>query len=507
MIRQSFLAMLGILSACQPDGRGGESVRLSHVLDSIAAQVATGRIPSLGLAVIGGDGLVLDTAFGWADSARSVLASTHTLYGVGSVTKSITATATFVAAARGLVHLDTPLPPDLVRDPLNLGAVPTLRDALSMGAGLPHVVLHASPDTVSWLTAAGLLRRWGAVIVPDARRAFHYSNLSYAVPEALIERATGRPFEDFLRHELFEPLGMTDATLDPRRGGVTPAVRWHDGAPAADYRFLPAGGAGLYLSIHDLLRFAAFHLRHPLVRPERPGLEPAASRLSSVDDTGRGSYRRYAAGWGNLHTGSELVLVSDGRVLGGNAAILLVPEAGLAAAAAGNFSGGDTFIAALALLDSQLPGIARRALARLETLEAVENANSPTTLPSSLQGDWCGSVRADGLPALVTVRIRPTGTLELVFDSLAASVDAAFDDRPDTIVSGIRFRRRVLRGEGRAGTARVLGQDGAIEIALWPFGHALVGEVVVTRLGARLPYPVRLERAPKPSSRSGPLSP
>lgn len=46
---------------------------------------------------------------------------------------------------------------------------------------------------------------------PRARGSFRYSNLCYIVVGAAIDRLTGMPFEDALRSEVFEPLGITSA--------------------------------------------------------------------------------------------------------------------------------------------------------------------------------------------------------------------------------------------------------------------------------------------------------
>ena len=98
-----------------------------------------------------------------------------------------------------------------------------------------------------------------------------YSNVGIDIGAAVVERVTGKRWEDFLKERVFQPLGMKDSGLWPtkeqlekkvemytcRRG--QPAV-WtqHDKSiqrPYADDRVFPSAGAGLWTTARDQLKF------------------------------------------------------------------------------------------------------------------------------------------------------------------------------------------------------------------------------------------------------------
>src|SRR5690606_32767626 len=99
-------------------------------------------------------------------------------------------------------------------------------------------------------------------LVHPVGRRFHYSNPGYALLGALIEKVRGASWEDVLRREVLEPLGLSRTSVRP----VAPhadgwAVHpWADvllPEPAEDLgRMAPAGQ--LWSTTTDLARFAAF---------------------------------------------------------------------------------------------------------------------------------------------------------------------------------------------------------------------------------------------------------
>jgi CubicO group peptidase (beta-lactamase class C family) len=123
---------------------------------------------------------------------------------LASVTKPLVARAAQVAVEEGAVELDTPAGPP--------------------GSTVRHLLAHAS----------GLAMLDDKVIaVPGARRI--YSNYGFRVLAEEIERAAGFEFDRYLGEAVFEPLGMTDTTLD---GGAATA------------------GYGVTSTVADLARFA-----------------------------------------------------------------------------------------------------------------------------------------------------------------------------------------------------------------------------------------------------------
>lgn len=88
-------------------------------------------------------------------------------------------------------------------------------------------------------------------------------SFGWADREARIE-ATPHTLPDFLRNEVFLPLGLTRTSV-----GLPPVLRpfaatryGPDGRPIPFYEFDHDGASAVWSSAHDLIRFGLFHLGH-----------------------------------------------------------------------------------------------------------------------------------------------------------------------------------------------------------------------------------------------------
>ncbi len=223
----------------------------------IAVGQAEGRTPSLVGAV------VRDGVQAWY-GARSMLSEHEpdhdTQYRIGSLTKTFIAVLVMRLRDEGLLDLADPLGKHLDAD---RAASATIAQLLSHTAGL------ASETPGSWWERSpGDLRPALADILGSAPhpagRLFHYSNPGYGLLGALVGQLRGHGWEQALRQEILDPLGMARTTVSPEpphaRGfAVHP---WADvmqlEPPEATGLMAPAGE--LWSTAADLCRFAAFLL-------------------------------------------------------------------------------------------------------------------------------------------------------------------------------------------------------------------------------------------------------
>jgi CubicO group peptidase (beta-lactamase class C family) len=107
---------------------------------------------------------------------------------------------------------------------------------------------------------------------PEKRPGAHwiYSDSGYAIVGVMMERATGKPWEDLMRERLFVPLGLTSAGFGEPATTEPPDQPWgHRGVkrafipqapgPNADYPPAIAPAAAVHMSIGDFARYAAWH--------------------------------------------------------------------------------------------------------------------------------------------------------------------------------------------------------------------------------------------------------
>jgi CubicO group peptidase (beta-lactamase class C family) len=249
-------------------------LRADDGLLEIAADVL-GRWPSAGtaLAVVRRGGSCTFHHHGVVDARSAEPVDEHTVFRVGSVTKTFTAVALMQLWERGLVDLDAPVA-DYLRAvrlvPVRPGLGPvTCRHLLTHTAGIgfwPRVTDLLRPALGSGVetrrpvgTLAHYYRRGLPYEVEPGTR-WMYSNHGFAVLGQVVEDVSGEPLDHYLREHVLDPLGMVhsdlvlSARVRPRL--ATGHVLRRDGLRAVPLRDVPAvGGGALYSTAADLARF------------------------------------------------------------------------------------------------------------------------------------------------------------------------------------------------------------------------------------------------------------
>jgi CubicO group peptidase (beta-lactamase class C family) len=223
------------------------------------------KVEGLSIAVVDSQGLVWSRGFGMADKRKGTAFTEDTRSLPGSVSKLFTTTAVMILVDRGLVDLDAPVVryiPDLAihMDGWPIEAM-TVRSLLTHHSGLPSdrfkgmvADVPPGPDTETAAAVPALLRGDFAARQPET--AFAYSNLGFSILATLVERVSARPFADFVRSEIFEPLGMADSTFAFGEPGRLAAARGYRGGHEQLVPYLrDVGAGGLLTTARDMGRF------------------------------------------------------------------------------------------------------------------------------------------------------------------------------------------------------------------------------------------------------------
>lgn len=199
--------------------RSGAANDLQGQIEAIRAKY---NLPALGGAIFTAGGLKEMAVTGVRKRGDATPATKSDLWHLGSDTKVMTATlaGTFVAEKK-LAWSDK-----VVRFfPEIAGQVPpamrdvTVADVLRHKAGLVENV-NAGPLARLWnqayrngaLNEQRLAASREALLKPAyAPGTFHYSNTDYVVVAAILERISGKPWEELMRERIFKPLGMHSA--------------------------------------------------------------------------------------------------------------------------------------------------------------------------------------------------------------------------------------------------------------------------------------------------------
>jgi CubicO group peptidase (beta-lactamase class C family) len=179
-------------------------------------------IPSLSIAVAQGNTLLWEEGFGWADRERRIVATPHTLYSLASISKPITATAVMILKERGLLDLDQPINDYLGDSKLHAwvgdAKEATVRRVANHTSGLPiHYQFFYQDEPYLRPPMGETIRRYGNLVTAPGER-FQYSNLGYGLLSEIVELVSGKSYADFLREEVFLPLGMFHASVNVGHG-------------------------------------------------------------------------------------------------------------------------------------------------------------------------------------------------------------------------------------------------------------------------------------------------
>lgn len=394
------------------------------------------QLPGATVAVVFGGEIVALRGFGAADRPRPVPGTTpvdpgHHLFRIGSLTKLFTATAVLQQVERGALDLDADVREHL-DFPLELprGTV-TLRHLLSHTAGFEERVDHLitpDPGKVRDLRTELAEDPPAQIFAPGTTPA--YSNYGLALAGYVVQQVTGVPFEEYVRREVLEPLGMTSSTAEQplpaalagRLAGGFPAPE----TAAAPFEHISVPPAGSVSSTaRDMAAFLNLHLGHgpdAVLGPEAmaamhaPALPPASLG-------GLGAAEQMTLGFRGHEVRGQRVLSHGGDTNLFHSELALFPDAdtGLFVSVNGN---GVRALSTAVLRQQLVEQFARRYVAPPAREEPVPPPGTEERA-AAVAGHYRSERRAEssaaalvGALGITTVRAGPDGTIRV--GSLAA---------------------------------------------------------------------------------------
>ncbi|MGW7297126.1 serine hydrolase domain-containing protein [Streptomyces sp. NPDC054829] len=230
------------------------------LLHRIAVAQSEGRTPSLVAAVVRDGRTVWHGARSCVDGE---VPDEYVQYRIGSITKTFTAVLVLRLRDEGLLDLGDPLEKHL---PGTGAGEATIAELLAHTGGLA-----AESPGPWWERTPGSLRPELSDVLGEqpllhsVGRRHHYSNPGYTLLGSLVEKLRGKPWEDILRREVLEPLGLNRTSGQPQapHAGGWAVHPWADAMlpePAEDLGLMAPAGQ-LWSTTADLARFAVFLLR------------------------------------------------------------------------------------------------------------------------------------------------------------------------------------------------------------------------------------------------------
>ena len=166
--------------------------------------------PGIGVGIVVGDKLVFAKGYGYRDYEKKLPITAQTLYPIASNTKLFTAMAAGMLVEEGKLTWDRPIKesvPTIEFYNSYLNNTITLRDMLAHRTG---VTRHDSIWYKSDYSTKDLFERLRYLDPKESpRQIFLYNNMMYAGVGYTIQLQSGKPWGDFVRERILQPLGMT----------------------------------------------------------------------------------------------------------------------------------------------------------------------------------------------------------------------------------------------------------------------------------------------------------
>jgi serine-type D-Ala-D-Ala carboxypeptidase/endopeptidase len=239
----------------------------ARVEQAIHARIADGEYPAMVVAVIDGN---RSHVYGFGKLANGQAPSADTIFQIGSITKTFTATLLAEAVNNHEVKLDTPVAKLLpgFTIPSRNGKLITLGELAMQDSGLPRLPGNMDMANVHDPYAdydAAKLKDFLSTykLSRDPGASYEYSNLGVGLLGFALAQHAGTAYGKLLRTRIFKPLDMTSSSATFSTPLNADWAMGHDesGKPAKPWHLDALAGAGAINSTGaDMLRYLEANL-------------------------------------------------------------------------------------------------------------------------------------------------------------------------------------------------------------------------------------------------------
>jgi CubicO group peptidase (beta-lactamase class C family) len=332
----TFLLLLAVdpvsIAVQRPSTLPPESIAKIEAL--VTASISESKTPGLSLAIVKDKQIRYAKGFGMADLENSVPAKSGTVYRIGSLSKTITATAVMQLSEKGKLDLDAPIQK-------YCPAFPTKQWPVTARQLLAHLGGVRDYSNQKFLEEYFSTRHYSSVtealdifkddpLVQEPGTKYLYSTYGYNVLGCAIEGASSLKYDDYVSANILKVAGMETTTLDDifeiipnrsrgyrktREGRVTNTLY------ADTSNKIPAGG--FVSTAEDMCKFAVALQNGSLIN------ETTLQQMWTLQKTRDGQQISYGLGWriGNRNGSKEVF--HGGAAAGFSTFLYCLPEKGV----------------------------------------------------------------------------------------------------------------------------------------------------------------------------------
>jgi CubicO group peptidase (beta-lactamase class C family) len=280
--------------------------------------------------------ILLDKGYGYANLEWQIPDAPEAKFRLGSITKQFTAASILLLEERGKLSTDDPVKKYMPDAPAAWDKI-TIYNVLTHTSGIPSFTdfpdyrsTEAAPTTPEKLVAR--FRDKPLDFQPGEK--WKYSNSGYVLLGYLIEKISGKSYQDFVEENIFKPLGMNDSGYDSnsaiilhRAYGYAPGPHGPQSAGYIDMS-IPFSAGALYSTTHDLLLWEQGLFGGKVL---------SAASLKKMTTPFK---EDYACGLGVRTVNGHLMIEHGGGIEGFNTELAYYPDDKLTVVVLANLNGG-----------------------------------------------------------------------------------------------------------------------------------------------------------------------
>ena len=315
------------------------------------------QVPGASVGVLRNGKVVATAAAGVTNLDTKVPATVDTVFQIGSITKTFTASLIMQLVDEGLLDPDDTVQkhlPDFRVADRAVSAQVTIRDLLCHRSGIDGDFFE---DSGRGDDATARLLEMGTMLPSlfSIGERHSYCNFGFVVLGRIIEVTTGLTWDEAMMQNLFKPLGMQQAMTLPEDAlryrcaiGHVPSRRKKDTWYVSNIPYLSIGmkaaGATPAMAVTDLIKFARMHLdkgRNEAGELVLTGNSVRAmqKRQVAVQRHSNNALRHWGLGWFLMNWQGTKLFGHDGATVGQYAFLRILPSKNMAVAVLTN--GGD----------------------------------------------------------------------------------------------------------------------------------------------------------------------
>jgi CubicO group peptidase (beta-lactamase class C family) len=278
--------------------------------------------------------IIYKKGFGFADMEWNIPNLPDTKFRLGSITKQFTSMLIMQLVEQGKLKLDVPISTYLPDYPKKTGDIITIHHLLTHSSGIPNMTSFpgfskVSRNSYSPLQLVNLFA--DSTLQFEPGKNYAYSNSGYILLGYIIEKVTGKSYEQVLQENIFTPLKMNNTGYDHRRTLLKNRASGYEksGWHYVNANFLdmsvPYAAGSMYSTVEDLYLWNQALYADQLLRQENKDL-----LFTKHIPAGGNSYYGYGWGIGEIPLGNTAERVATighgGGIDGFNTQITRIPS-------------------------------------------------------------------------------------------------------------------------------------------------------------------------------------